>query len=274
MTVVEEVGAAARRPRLPSRLSPSALGRYRSCPRSFLLTDIERVPRGGEASPILVQGNAVHHALERFFGLPPTDRQPENLERALRAVWPEHRVPGAFSTKEEEANFGREAIAMLHGYAERFGLDSVPLAREQWVQLRHGGLQLFGKLDRIDRAPSGGLDLTDYKCGRRLIDVADVPNEPAVQVYALAAEAQFQLPVERFRFIYLALGEEVRWEPEREDIEMLRERLSRTIEAIRQDEEFEAIPGDRCRFCPAALHCADRQRVELNDLVPVENLPF
>ncbi len=91
----------------PDRLSPAALGRYRSCPQSFYLSDVERLPRDEQPSPVLCQANAVHHALERFFGLPLLDRQPENLERALRSVWPSHRRPGAFLTREQERAYKR-----------------------------------------------------------------------------------------------------------------------------------------------------------------------
>jgi RecB family exonuclease len=259
---------------LPPRLSPSALGRYRVCPKSFLLTDIERAPRGNEASPILVQGNAVHHALERFFGLPQEHRKPENLERALRSVWPEHRKRDAFSSRDEEASFGRGALEMLRDYGERFDLSAEPLAREQWIGLQLSGIRLYGKIDRVDRGVHGGLDLVDYKSGRRLIEASDIPQEPAVQVYLLGAEEKFQLPVERVRFIYLALQQEVIWEPEREDVEALRERLLKTLTELQADQVFEARPGDHCRFCPAALRCPDRQRVALDELVPVEALPF
>lgn len=270
----DSVSEACQAIALPARLSPTALGRYRTCPKSFLLTDIERVPRDGEASPILVQGNAVHHALERFFGLPVAHRQPENLERALRSVWHTHRKPGAFASKDEEATFGRGALDMLRCYARTSDLDVEPLAREQWITLRLNGIQLSGKVDRIDRAAGGGLDLLDYKSGQRMIEASDLAQEPAVQIYLLGAEELYKLPVERVRFIYLALQQEVVWEPERDDVDALREKLVRTLAELRADQIFEARPGDQCRFCPAALRCSDRQRVELEQLVPVEALPF
>lgn len=266
--------ASSRRFELPTRISPTALARYRQCPRSFLLTDIERFARREERSPILVQGNAVHHALERFYGLPTVEREPENLERALRSVWCEHRRPGSFATKEEEGSFGRAALDMLRDYGERFDLSVAPLAREQWIGLRVCGIQLYGKIDRVDPARGGGLDLVDYKTGRRMIECDDIPREPAVQVYLLGAEGEWKLPVERVRFIYLALGTEVVWEPEREDVEELKRRLIEVVQALKADEVFEARPGDHCRFCPAALHCPARQRVDLDQLIPVEELPF
>jgi RecB family exonuclease len=235
---------------------------------------MERVPRGAEGSPILNQGNAVHHALERFYGLPKESRDPVHLERALRSVWTAHRRPGSFATKDEEGMFGRQAVGMLREFGERFDLSVEPLAREQWINLRVAGVNIYGKVDRIDRGRDGGIDIIDYKTGRRKLDVRDLIGEPAVQLYVAGAELEYKLPVERVRFIYLSLGDEICWEPEREDVAALKERLVTTVRELQADTVFEARPGDRCRFCPARLHCSERQRVSLDDLQPVEGLPF
>jgi RecB family exonuclease len=256
------------------RLSPSALGRFRTCPKQFRLVDVERMRPSERGSPILTQGNAVHDALDRFFGLPQEERQPENLERALRAVWPNHRTKDTFSGREEERDFGVQALKMLNQFGETHDLAATPLAREQWVSTVIGGVSLFGKIDRVDRASSGGLILTDYKTGRSILEQGDLKHEPAVQVYVCAAESEWRLPVELLRFVYLSHGTTVEWAPEREDVTDLRRRLEETVAAIAEETLWEARPGDWCRFCAARLHCADRQRVRLEDLVPVEGLPF
>jgi RecB family exonuclease len=260
---------------LPRRLSPSALERYRICPRQFLFADIDRAPRPDEPpSPVLCQGNAVHHALERFYGLPLEDRSLENLHLALRSVWCEHRRRGTFSSREEEKRYGEEALEMLTRYADGYDLELVPLAREQWVETRLEDIQLFGKIDRVDQATGGGLWLVDYKTGRHQLDPAELAEESAVQLYAVAAEASFRQEVERVSIIYLRGGDEVRWTPEREDIATARQRLARLIREIKADRAFEANPGDQCRFCPFALRCPVRQAVSLADLQPVEGMPF
>jgi putative RecB family exonuclease len=258
-----------------TRLSPAALSRYRTCPKSFLLTDIERRRRGEATSPVLAQGNAVHHALERFFGLPVEDRGADAVEQALRSVWPEHRNRAGFRTREEEAVHGVAAIEMLREFVEHYEIAAEPVAREQWVQTRlPNGIELFGKVDRIDRLPSGGLDVIDYKTGRRMIEPEDIDEEPAAQIYVLATEDTYGASVERVRFIYLATGQEVSWSPEREDVDALREKLARLAERLAAETEFEAVPGFACRTCPVAIHCPDRQRVSLDDLVVETALPF
>jgi RecB family exonuclease len=259
---------------LPSRVSPSALSRYLACPRHFLLQDIERLTPREQTTPVLVKGNAVHHTLERFMGLPLQERQPENLEHILRAVWPEHRRPESFASRAEETRCGREAIEMLERFAATADLSVVPLARERWVKVRLAGFEMYGKVDRVDPGRYGGLDLIDYKTGASTVDGDDLKHLPAVQVYVLGTEAISTLPVERVRFLYVGLGSEAVWECERDDIDWLRERLEQRLETLRMDELFEARPSSACRFCPVAFHCPESQQVALEELIPVEGLPF
>ena len=161
---------------VPSRLSPAALARFRVCNRQFLLVDVERVPRREQPNPLLAQGNAIHAALERFFGLRPEDRTPpvEVLQQALRSQWRTFWKSEALGNADTEIEFGRKALNILGGFAERFDTTAEPLAREQWVQMTlPNGIELFGKVDRIDPFEDG-LDLIDYKTGKRQLDADDL----------------------------------------------------------------------------------------------------
>lgn len=259
---------------IPRRLSPSALERYRACPRSFLLTDVERVAPKQDASPILASANAIHAALQRFYGLAVEDRSLDVLHRALRHVWPLCRTD-AFTSREEEAEAGRSALALLTTYAEHFDLNVVPLAREEWVScVLTSGFRVFGKVDRVDPGCRGGVEVVDYKTGRRALEPEDLPGEPAIQVYAIATYASFQLPVERVRVLYLRDGSEVSWEPEEEDVLAAGARLLELTERIAADRQFAAYPGDACRFCPVARRCPERGKVELSDLLIPEDIAF
>lgn len=257
-----------------NRISPSAINRWLTCPKQYRAYDLERTAPKPEPSPILARANAVHHALERFFGLPDEHRQAENLERALRAVWPEHRR-GAFRSLDEEIEHGQAALEMLRTYGKRFDLHALPLAREQWLTAElPGGVQIFGKVDRIDAMRGGGLELIDYKTGTRMLEAQDLKHEPAVWVYVAAAEAVYQDEVRRVRLIYLATGAEVAWEPEREDVTALRKRLILTVREIEAATAFPAQPGSACDWCALRLRCRERTQVALEDLVPVEGPPF
>jgi len=270
MTTVQQTA------KTPTRLSPSALSRYRLCAKQFFLADVEKAPRREEPSPVFAQANAIHAALEKFFGLRPEDRDPAVavLHQALRKFWPDYRETETFTTVDQEIDFGRAALAQLETFASNFDTTVEPLAREQWVSTRlPNGIELFGKIDRVDRFEDG-IAVVDYKTGRHQIDQDDLPGEPAAQVYLLAAEHTFGLPVRLVRFIYLATGTDVRWYPEREDVPAIGESLTALTSSIQKADNFPASPGEQCRWCPFALRCPDRGHVELSDLASPEGLPF
>ncbi len=101
-------------------------------------------------------------------------------------------------------------------------------------------------------------------------------DELGVLLSAIVAEAELKRPVRAVRFLYLPLGAagEVRWEPEREDLEAAAEKLKDLSDEIVANEEILARPGAYCRWCAFATRCPDKDRVTLDDLVVPDDLPF
>jgi RecB family exonuclease len=258
----------------PRRLSPSALAAYVTCPRKLWFSHIAREQRREEVSAPLIIGNAVHAALDRFFGLPDRFRDLERLHVCLRAVWRRHAPLGTFATSDDEAEVGKAALALLDRFYGSFDSRAVPLSRERWLSTRLGnGVEVFTRADRIDES-KGGIDIVDYKTGRHQLDSADLPREPAVQALAVAGSVEYRRPVRRVRYLYIASGEEARWEPEDEDIDAARERLVKATNEIIADREFEPLPGEHCRFCAFVHLCPAAGRVDLDDLEVPDDLGF
>jgi putative RecB family exonuclease len=261
-------------PVMPRRLSPSALEKFRACPKAFRLQYLDRAEGKDRPSAVLAVGNAVHHALERFYGLPAQHRNLELLHQALRAVWPEHRKDGCFRDELEEIEYGQQALAMLGRFADEHDLLAAPLAREQWLEARlANGIEVFGKVDRVDRV-EGGLKVIDYKTGRRAVTQEALPELPAARVYALAAQERYDQPVVEVSLLYLALGRELTWRPDVGELDRARVALTAEIDDLRATSEFRATPGAQCRFCPFADSCEERTLVRLEDIAVLEEVPF
>lgn len=267
---------------IPRRLSPSAIDDFRVCPQRFYLGGVLRLPRSERPSPVLAQGNAVHAALERGMGLPPHQRTAENLERALRSVWPAHRGKH-FLGREEEAASGREAIEMLRRYVEREDLPGARvLARERWVSVRlPTGIELFGKLDRLDQVSEDppALEVVDYKVARGPENAGEYSlrdETSAADLYAVAAAAETGWEVGGVRFIYLKdQGVEVRENFEDGDLEAARQRLISLSHEILTSDDWPAHPSPAsCAYCPWNLACDHADQVDVSELQPVEDLPF
>jgi RecB family exonuclease len=172
-----------------------------------------------------------------------------------------------------------QGLQLLSSFFEHFDTSVVPLARERWVSVRlANGVELFGKVDRVDGEIQldrpGTLDVIDYKTGRAVLDDDEVADEPAAQAYLLATEDEYAREVSRVRFLYLAAGEEARWEPEREDVDDTRDRLLELTDVMYRDKVFEARPGTHCSRCQFAHVCPDAGRVELTDLEVDDELTF
>lgn len=265
---------------LPRRISPADISSYRQCPRAVYFKHVAKVPKRERPSPQLMLGNAVHSALEKFFGLRPEKRDPpeEVLHRCLRAVWKQHRRDDTFVTVDEESDYGRLGLRQLSQFAESFDTSQVSMFREKWVRTRlENGVEIYGKVDRIDPVgpdPTGPIDVIDYKTGHFVIEDEDLPDEPAAVGYLLASEDQFDREVRSVRYLYLEHGIESRWEPEREDVEAAREKLLEVTWRMYTDMELEPWPGEHCGRCPYAHVCPDAGRVELADLEVPDDLLF
>lgn len=249
--------------------------RYADCPKSFWYQYVERAQGEDRPSPVLVTGNAVHAALDKFFGLPDEHRTEEVLHQALRSVWPSCRTEGAFDHVDEEVEAGQASLAMLSRYAQTHDLHARPREREGWARLRlPNGIQVFGKLDRIDQDDDGGLRVIDYKTGRRALTESEIPSNLAAQVYLLSVYEHFKPQRVTFELDYLALDRRLTWTPSNDELVAARQRLVAITDEIHGREDFKATPGDACSFCPYAGICDDKNRTTLDDIQITETVGF
>jgi len=273
-------------PRMPWRLSATAIDRYRLCPRQALWS-VTGVARAQRRDPALVMGTAVHRALQKLWGVRPELRSEAVAHRCLRSVW-RRAVGDAFESREAEGFYGETALAMLTSFCSVFDTTGRAVACERSVKARlPNGVEIYGRVDRVDPSHPGdyrevggcmvmprAIDVIDYKTGRYIIDSLDLPDESAAQVYLVAAGAQFNRPVRRVRYVYVAAGVESRWEPEDEDVEAVRSGLIRITSAMVADRVFEPAPGDHCARCEFAHLCPEAGRVELDQLEVPDGLGF
>jgi RecB family exonuclease len=190
-------------------------------------------------------------------------------------VWVANQRPGTFADREEEADAGRQALQMLTRYAETHDLEARPRVREDWGRLvLPNGITLFGKIDRVDVADDGRVTVIDYKTGRRALPEAELPTNVAARIYTLAIRKRFPGAQLEFRLEYLALGRDISWVPDEQELTEALHELTDLTDEIHAREDFRATPGPACSFCPYAHICEDKDRVSLDDLVIAQPVPF
>jgi DNA helicase-2/ATP-dependent DNA helicase PcrA len=190
------IGFEALRP--PLKLSFSFVDDYLRCPRCFFIKRVLMLPE--RTTRALQLGNVVHDALERFFGLVRDAESGEpgvdtpSADQLMRLV--EERFASALRTDrdvEPEADALDRAKAMaanaLAVHAAQPGAHIAEL--ENIVRFPYavdGTEHIFtAKLDRLDRMPTGGYRLIDYKTGNASKEKLE-PRKTDLQlgVYAMA----------------------------------------------------------------------------------------
>jgi DNA helicase-2/ATP-dependent DNA helicase PcrA len=203
--------------------------------------------------PQFFYGISVHRALERFFTQIKGDEKPtlDQLLSSLDTEW----ISSGYAGEEQESQFKNKAEEILTTY---FNSHLDGFSRIEYVEhpfsIFENNVRVEGKMDRVDKLPSGKLRVIDFKVGET--------KEPGpwevfqLQLYALACERTLDTDVADCRFQFLSSNETV---PVEFNDKIRDESLTRLRNVIEQmkGQEYEPNPGeycDRCDFrgfCPA-----------------------
>jgi ATP-dependent DNA helicase UvrD/PcrA len=186
----------------PARFSYSSFDTYERCGLQYAFHYVYRMPDRASAAPALEFGSIAHAAFEAFTtdrrerlarGEPPPTR--EDLEAAFRARW----VPTAFGDRASEERYGRRVDTLLDNFwAGEVASIAEAIAEELPFELRldpgegQEPVIVSGSIDRIDRLPSGRVEVIDYKTGK-VSSQKGVDDSLQLSIYALACRDALDL---------------------------------------------------------------------------------
>ena len=236
-------------------LSASDIDTYRSCPLKYKFARVFRIPQ----EPTLHQrfGIAVHHVLERYHGAAAeTGGQPGSLAELLGLLDEAWRRQG-FGDSDEERQLRGKAAAALARYHEHSLIDQArPVWFERQFTFKLGSHVLRGRVDRVDRTPSGEYELIDYKTGRPK-SADELADDVQLALYAVAARESWGLEASRGAYYYLLDDVKVAVSG---DEQWIRDVATEVAEGIRA-QEFEPTPSARaCSLCDYRLACPAAER--------------
>jgi superfamily I DNA/RNA helicase/CRISPR/Cas system-associated exonuclease Cas4 (RecB family) len=149
---------------LPIVLSPSQADSYESCPRRYVLE--KRLGLQGGDSPYAQFGRLIHTVLERaesaarVSGLP--HAQLETALAKLAEVWAKEADFGSPVLTEAWEMRGAKLLTILYeAWPPPEGTEL--LAVEKSLEWTLDEIKWWGRADRIERLPTGGLRVIDYK---------------------------------------------------------------------------------------------------------------
>jgi putative RecB family exonuclease len=238
-------------------LSPSALERYRLCPRLYRFLYVDGLWRMSRSSARQAFGTSVHAALREFYRLPVGRRSLRMLLELFRQGW----VREGYKDREQQQQERERGAEALRAWYGRTDTTVVPHATELGLQATWGDVVLKGRLDRVDADPGSarGLVVVDYKTSRRPATQEAADADEALTIYAALVERRLGRPVTRMVLDYVVAGTQVVTE---RPPEVLRRRLDEvlaTAATLRADQELLPRPGPWCAGCDLLRRCPEGQ---------------
>jgi len=253
---------------LPPSFSYTQLDTYERCPTMFAFRYVYRIPTG-EVASALTFGVTAHSAFERFTserrrrlaaGEPPPTK--EELQAWFREEW----RPEGFPDRTAEESYRRRVGSMIDGFWEDELVSSSEALHEELsfeLSLDPGDgspkVRIGGQIDRVDRLPSGGIDVIDYKTGK-IRSQKDVDENLQLSLYALAARDALGLGTPERVTLYFT-EERTRRSTQRteEQLDAARAELLARAATIRSG-DFRATPSERaCHWCDFRRICPSRE---------------
>ncbi len=243
-------------------LSASDIEIYRACPLRYKFARVFRIPQ----EPTLHQrfGIAVHQVLERYHAQDSEQSADGStacgsltgLLTLLEASWRR----GGFGDSDEERQLHQKAVSALTRYHERAQADeAAPVWFERQFSFKLGPHLVRGRVDRVDRLPSGGYELIDYKTGRPK-SAEQLAGDVQLSLYAIAAREAWGLEANRGAYHYLLDDEKVVIAGDDERAEWIRGVATNVADGIKA-QEFEPTPSPRaCKLCDYRLVCPAAER--------------
>jgi putative RecB family exonuclease len=187
----------------------------------------------------------------------PRPMDPEELLREYDRVWSSE----GYSSAEEEARYrslGKELLLRFHDQFVQH--PAAPVAVEEHLETRWDGIPIHGYIDRIDRTPTGGLEIVDYKTSREL-SAEDARDSDQLSIYQVLVENNYAEPVERLTLLHLrSLVPHRTPARTRTTLDPLHVRLGMVADGIRE-EAFEPTPGRHCTRCDFRPICPEFKAV-------------
>ncbi len=232
-------------------LSASDLDLYLTCPLKYKFARVFGIPQ----EPTINQrfGILVHNVLERFHK-DGGDEGEDGLRRLFGLFDAGWRRSG-FGDSDDELQYRKRGREAMRFYWEReSAADGEPVWLERKFDIQIGEHHVRGRVDRVDRLPSGDYELIDYKTGERKSE-AELESDLQLALYRLAAREAWDVEAATGSYYYVLDAEKVAAPTKPDDAE----RVERTVLGVGEGvlgQDFEPRPSPTvCGWCDYRLIC-------------------
>jgi DNA helicase-2/ATP-dependent DNA helicase PcrA len=246
LPIEEWIGLPASRWSEQIQLSASAIESYNTCPLRFKLERDWKIP--GETTANLQYGAAMHLALKGYYDS--VGRKPA-LDQLLQSFADSMDMAPIADPHQEELYRMQGRVHLTAFYNSRNGHEPEVIATERWFEVNVRGVNIRGRMDRIDQI-EGGVHICDYKTGNPKDEDA-AKKSLQLGIYALAARAVGMKPL-TLSFHNLEDNSVATTTRNEADLVKLESEIAMVADSIRAG-DFEPKKGYHCRNCAYRTIC-------------------
>lgn len=236
------------------KTSQSRMATYKQCPKKYKYRYIDRLPVI-ENWPHLIKGNFAHDVLEDW-----------TKQIMDRNVDPKQAMRSAYSTTKDLQKYKdlqiekylNEIKPWFKQFIENYQQKSFhPIAAEQEVGFHYRGIEVSGRIDRIDYIDDKTIKIVDYKTTK------DPKFLTSMQlgVYHMAVKygsLKAQYGDKSIQTAYILLRHDMREEPYKfsiPDLDSCLDDIENVVQQIETDTTWEAKPSHMCQYCDYFIPC-------------------
>lgn len=234
--------------KIPSHFSFSQLKAFDACPLQYKFAHILKIPRSGKM--FFSYGKTIHNTLDRFIK---DFLEKKRTLKYLLNIYKEEWIEDWYYSKKQRKAYFEKGKEVLKGFYKSFLKekpkiflrDGEPFLEKKF-NLKIGGYDLVGKIDRVDEV-KGGVEIIDYKTGK-VKEKLKKEDKKQLLIYQIAAQEVFDLNVKKLTFYYLDENKKVSFLGSDQEVKEEKENIIQEIEEI-EKKKFGENPGWHCKFC-------------------------
>jgi DNA helicase-2/ATP-dependent DNA helicase PcrA len=241
---------------LGARLSASAIETYETCPLQFKFEREWKLSRQLHAAA--QYGAAMHRVLRTYFDSVRLGRTKADEE--LIQLFRDDLGACGIEDEYQRELYLKQGIEQLEKFLDEAHSTAAPEVAhtEEWFDIQVAGIKIAGRIDRMDRAADGSVNIIDYKTGKARSQ-EDADESLQLSIYAMAAHEKWAYRVGELIFHNLEGNVAVTSKRTDFQLEEARERVRGVARNI-ADGNFEAKVGFHCGFCAFRGLCPAREK--------------
>ena len=241
---------------LGATLSASAVETYETCPLQFKFEREWKLSRQVHAA--MQYGAAMHRVLRTYYDSARLGRTKSDDE--LMQLFRDDPGVSGIQDGYQRDLYLKQGVEQLQDFlgTTRSAPSPEVLHTEEWFDVQIAGTKVAGRIDRIDRAADGSVNIVDYKTGKARSQ-EDADESLQLSIYTMAAYEKWGYRVGALVFHNLEGNVQVSSRRTEFQLEEARQRVAAVARGIAEG-NFDPKLDYHCNFCAFRGLCPAREK--------------